>query len=538
MTKNKKLLLLLLLAAFGMASCTSEQKIVREETIKFSFSESGKSTKGGRIASQQDMAAVMVTIVDGSGNTVADQKELTLYKFGDAYLSAPLTLKTTSGDNYSLTEFFVLDADHNIIYVTPKEGSPMAHLVTDPLAIDFAIIKNQISTVTPEVVAVDANTDPEDFGYGQFGFNIVKSINVIFSSFIQGISNFELTDAHLKIIGRREASSTDTTALWTYETDLQAKANTVTLREAPAYQLIATKPGYKTWKRLQSLANQDKIEILLEKDDVLKDKPLPLVISFTDKTVVSGDYKITFSTTYDQQLRAIAVNEELKSNASNYLYMSNLTYSLPNLIPATQHIYNQNATSAYEHWKITQASGQVVSMNYTSTYSSAKYTIFTTTSSDGLITQAIVRRTDLSYPDQVHHFYYDGKKNLTKSEVYLDGSGYEDGTNKIYEQTFTYDENENAIPLPLLNGWVRDVTFTYGHITGYDFWIVPFLVQKPNNSIISTTYSLFDLNVPGQVTGSEKVNFNYTYQSGKPSALTVHHEGLNKDIRTDFTFSY
>jgi hypothetical protein len=165
------------------------------------------------MAATPDVRTPLVTIEDASGVTVTDRMELTLYQFGETYLSSPVTLKTSEGTHYQLTEFLVLGEDHDIVYATPREESEMAHLVADPLAISFAISKDVITTVSPEVLAIGDAADAESYGYGQFGFNVVRTISAVFSSFIKGKNNFELTDSHLRVEGLMVGTDHDTTVI-------------------------------------------------------------------------------------------------------------------------------------------------------------------------------------------------------------------------------------------------------------------------------------------------------------------------------------
>jgi hypothetical protein len=264
MKRSTLLLPIILLCLF---SCTSDEKILFEKEVTFAISSiSQKETNGGRINANVDPKSVLVTVTDNSGTIVADRRELTLYKFADNFLSLPLTLKTNGTSHYHLTEFLVVDAENKITYATPKEGSALAHLVADALDIEFTISKDIITTVTPEVLAVDENVNPVDYGYGQFGFNVVKTINTVFSSFIKDTSNFALTSSHLKIEGLND-SQTDTTVLWSYETDLEAKANVVNLKKAGKYRITATKQGYKTWQEISVLTNESRVEMILEKTE-------------------------------------------------------------------------------------------------------------------------------------------------------------------------------------------------------------------------------------------------------------------------------
>lgn len=259
----KKLLLALPLALLWLMSCKQEEKILIEREITFSIANPAQEgNSGGRTATILEPKSVLVTIKDIDGTTVADRRELTLYKFGESFLSVPLTLKTTGSTRYRLTEFMVMSSENKVAYATPIEGSTLARLVSDPLDIEFVVIKDVITTVTPEVIAINENSNPADYGYGQFGFKVVKTISTVFSAFLKGVNNFELTTAHLKIQGLRDSTSQDTTALWVYEKELEAKANVLTLKEAPRYRITASKPGYALWTKVLTLAAGSATEII------------------------------------------------------------------------------------------------------------------------------------------------------------------------------------------------------------------------------------------------------------------------------------
>lgn len=259
----------LLFIVFAITSCEPEEEIRQEREIKFLVSKpAGDGTGSGRVASAEP-TALLVTVKDASGTTTVDRRILELYKFGDTFLSLPLTLSISGEGQYKLTEFLVVDAAYQVIYATPREQSEMAHLVTDALDIEFAISENEITLVKPQVLVVDANSEPVKFGYGQFDFEVVKSITTVFSSFIRSVNNFELTDSHLKVEGLTDAAP-GSPALWTYETDLAPKANIIGLKHAPFYRLTATKAGYRTWRRVGALVNDQKTEILFEKEGTLE----------------------------------------------------------------------------------------------------------------------------------------------------------------------------------------------------------------------------------------------------------------------------
>lgn len=183
--------------------------------------------------------SAIVTIENEFGEIIYDTQELTIYKFGDTYVSEPLSLKVGT---YMLTEFMLADEANTVLYAAPVESSTLAHLVNDPLPIEFIISKDIVLKIVPEVLSVEDNT-PEDFGYTTFGFDIVDIFDFLLGVFVfdESTGNFELTDANLLVIG----DSYDTL----YHDDLSAVTNQVTLNSGYSdYNLTITKNGYNTYQ--------------------------------------------------------------------------------------------------------------------------------------------------------------------------------------------------------------------------------------------------------------------------------------------------
>lgn len=254
-----KCFLILPFIALLLVSCEQEENVkpVKDKSIRFSFSGNNELL---RQASSATPVAIKATIRDAAGNVLVQRRTLNLHKFGEQYLSVPLTLPALENASYQLSEFFVVNAENEVIYVTPREGSELAHLVNDPLDIAFVIDRDEITTVTPEVLAVDA--DPEDYGYGRFGFDLVNSINIVMSCFVKAESNFELTSAHVKVEGLT-AETGNADVEWVYEIDALAQANIISLRKSNAYRITATKQGYDTWTQTLLWKDGDKLEAIL-----------------------------------------------------------------------------------------------------------------------------------------------------------------------------------------------------------------------------------------------------------------------------------
>lgn len=244
---KSKILKILLVVVFFYAGCKQEESIQQQQV---QFSVTGSSVLSSTRTKSNDLQpSKLVVSVENSNGTVLSREEFDLYQFGDNYLSFPVTLKVGA---YTLTEFLVLNESNEVIYVTPVEGSDLAHLVEDPLSINFMVSENDITTVSPQVVEV--TEDAASYGYGQFGFDIVDKIDIVASVFIKTETNFELTDANIQI----EAGD------WFFEKALQPQANRISLRSAEEYTITVNKPGYQIWQQTMTLADEQPIEILLE----------------------------------------------------------------------------------------------------------------------------------------------------------------------------------------------------------------------------------------------------------------------------------
>ncbi len=111
---------------------------------------------------------VRVSYMNAASELISDELELSL--FNTTYLSEPMLLNV--GD-YSLEEFVVLNEQDSVIYLSPKTGSDKAELVSNPLPLLFTVYVDSTTRITPEVVMVDHNDTPADFGYTEFGFEII-----------------------------------------------------------------------------------------------------------------------------------------------------------------------------------------------------------------------------------------------------------------------------------------------------------------------------------------------------------------------------
>lgn len=256
--------LVFLLVLLVPISCQKEEVSPKTGKLEISFSQS-ETSSGGRIKS--DISSLLVSIKNDAGDFVYEREHISLFKFGEEYLSEPIAL--TAG-SFTLTEFIALDESNAALYATPLEGSPLAYLVEDPLPIGFSITKDHTTKVSPEVIKIEGETSV-DFGYATFGLDIVPTFT--FSAGIMTYNpvsgNFELTPAHMEISSGEETL---------YNMDLEGVTNSIRVQEGfDHYTVHATRDGFLPYEKTFT-------------EDELKEfiSPLPLVITLLAESVSHG----------------------------------------------------------------------------------------------------------------------------------------------------------------------------------------------------------------------------------------------------------
>jgi hypothetical protein len=213
-------------------SCSEESpESAEKQRIQFSFSVSSSSTGGRTQGALPGGSKVHVTLTTPSGTPVLTNHEIAILSFGDDYITEPLEL---SGGQYKITDFLIVH-DGEVLFATPKYGSPMAGAVSHSLPYSFSVSKNQVSNVALDVLDATKST-PAAFGYVSFGINVIEHPLPI-SIFRKSGEGLKLTDATLYI----------------YENDVEmqvaqlgAKLNYVAFEGEPDgwYRLVVKKDGY------------------------------------------------------------------------------------------------------------------------------------------------------------------------------------------------------------------------------------------------------------------------------------------------------
>jgi hypothetical protein len=154
---------------FAGFSCDREEALT-EEKGRVSFVVDRKISSGGREAEENTPVAIILSVVDDSGNIVFEDEKLELLEFGQGFVTEALQLNIGA---YKLTKFFVVNASNKIIYATPLEDSDKAGEVADALPLNFSVGQNASNEIRPQVLAVTSEDSPKSFGYASFGFDVV-----------------------------------------------------------------------------------------------------------------------------------------------------------------------------------------------------------------------------------------------------------------------------------------------------------------------------------------------------------------------------
>lgn len=495
----------ILLMAIATVSCSREDGLIKEKEVQFTISNASNGNADGRISSVAEPKSVIVTLKNHDGTIVVDRKALELHKFGDNYLSLPVTLKVTDGIPYHLTEFFVTDQSGTIAWATPQEGSELAHLVNDPLDILFDVSENAITTVTPEVLEVSDTTDASRFGYGQFGFALVEKIDIVLSSFIKGEHNFELTPSHVVI--EAFSSGESETPVWTYAVDLEAKANKLILKKAPFYRVYATKPGYKPYEQRLSWQDGDALEIFfLERNLLLKS----IEGDFKYGTQVDRYDHMKFVVKYDQAGRPIEEKQAAtRFGKTDSLWRARYFYGAEEWPNYVQYNWgNPPFSDVSDFFRMTYhvEAHDLTSIQYNG-HSSGLYSLH-------YATNGTIERVTSGSMGYHHNYGYDSDGDLRNFEIWFTG------TKKRFEGRLSYHDQSNVYTPHLLNFFIGNCFWGFDALGAYTPFAFPIIVERQNKLL--KEFEITDISAFEQGSYSSKINFIYTFDStGKPTGLTV-----------------
>src|SRR5690349_15691337 len=124
----KKILLLsgVVLSTVLFQTCREEEPEIKVNTgkVQFAFHASSRDASGGRALQElPDDAILFITLSHSYGPDYPYgipfndfPMEVPLLKFGDEFISTPLALPPT---DYRVIDFFITNADHEVLFATP-----------------------------------------------------------------------------------------------------------------------------------------------------------------------------------------------------------------------------------------------------------------------------------------------------------------------------------------------------------------------------------------------------------------------------------
>ncbi|ACY13929.1 FG-GAP repeat protein [Haliangium ochraceum] len=236
--------------AFGAAGCHNQPVApsadagapTRAAALELSLTLS--QTQPFAIASlvDDDIAAVVLTIEDASGSAAYAAERVDLVRFGDDFLSQPLSL--VPGD-YTVTQLLVIDSSDEVRYATPVAGSAKAHLVADPLPLPFSVAVGAVTTLRPGLLDTEAAT-AEDFGYLSFGLDdslIVDAFDVLLAVFAFDQDAGALVPSTADLVVENDAGET------LFAGPLSASVQPVSLPSGEAeYVVRVTRAGFAAYE--------------------------------------------------------------------------------------------------------------------------------------------------------------------------------------------------------------------------------------------------------------------------------------------------
>lgn len=213
-------------------------------SIKFALSMPGIKASSLKAQAALIPAYIQVSIKTTTDNRVIyDKYKMSILTFNNSFVSDQISLPVGS---YQITDFFVLDANNQLIYATPLTGSDKAYLVKSALPIGLQVTKDTINSVAIDVLPVGSST-PQSFGYNQLNFSVVNT-----TSFLVSVGN--LTGTLLS--GTIQVKSNDNELLCSQS--LSAQINRIevkSLTSTQSYVLTVTVPDYDVVTRSISAAD-------------------------------------------------------------------------------------------------------------------------------------------------------------------------------------------------------------------------------------------------------------------------------------------
>ena len=135
------------------------------QSVQFTFSPN--SNADSRSTLIEGGTHLRINIQTTDGEPVLTDEEIMINPFGNSYISEWIILPVA---DYYMTSFLVLNEQEQVIYASPISGSLLSALVSEPLPMSFTVASDRNSVIVPKVLLTSRSDNPEDYGYGDFGY--------------------------------------------------------------------------------------------------------------------------------------------------------------------------------------------------------------------------------------------------------------------------------------------------------------------------------------------------------------------------------
>jgi PKD repeat protein len=324
------------IALIALNSCKKGKNELSPVQTKVEFTFSPEQLKSSE---SSGLTSVVVSIEDLQGNVIKNTEKVEIYNMNGYYISKPISLAV---GEYKLTRFLVLNSSNDVVYASPVVGSDKANLMDESLPIQFSTQKDVVGKLNLKVVSTNSS-QPGDFGYATFSFEIADKFDFLLSVFVYDSinKNYELTTADISIYSSSDSiysgylnSNIDSGAVFY---DSLGITNQITLPEKyESFVLTITKPGYLEYNETFS-----KEELRLYDED--NNGPLIVVLDADQNyTICSEMARFKVDTILHEWLNNIVTIENLSiEGADSYIFdLGDGDVQIYNTLSSFTHAYN------------------------------------------------------------------------------------------------------------------------------------------------------------------------------------------------------
>ncbi len=166
--------LYLLFFSIIFISCSSDDEYVQQEgkqVFNINFSEITAKNLSNKTVNNLVPAYALISINNDDGEVIFTREKITISLVNEKYVTEEILLDV---DNYSLTEFIVIDTDNVAISLAPKANSVLSQFVENSLPYNFTVETNESNVTSIENMDAKGYTQ-FDFGYTALNLAIPQS---------------------------------------------------------------------------------------------------------------------------------------------------------------------------------------------------------------------------------------------------------------------------------------------------------------------------------------------------------------------------